>query len=50
MKILLMQLIKSLEEINTNHIDLIILAVPPKQTLELFNNTRLPMEYKDNYY
>ena len=28
--------IKSLEEINTNDIDLIILAVPPKKTLELF--------------
>ena len=28
--------IKSLEEINTNDIDLIILAVPPKTTLELF--------------
>ena len=28
--------IKSLEEINTNEIDLIILAVPPKKTLELF--------------
>ena len=27
---------KSLEEINTNDIDLIILAVPPKKTLELF--------------
>ena len=30
--------IKSLEEINTNDIDLIILAVPPKKTLELFNS------------
>ena len=29
--------IESIEEINTNQIDLIILAVPPKQTLELFN-------------
>tara|TARA_B100000575_G_scaffold116403_1_gene92626 strand:+ start:1191 stop:2051 length:861 start_codon:yes stop_codon:yes gene_type:complete len=29
--------IKSIEEINLNQIDLIILAVPPKQTLELFN-------------
>ena len=29
--------IGSIEEINTNQIDLIILAVPPKQTLELFN-------------
>ena len=28
--------IKSLKEINTNDIDLIILAVPPKKTLELF--------------
>tara|TARA_B100000900_G_scaffold60512_1_gene45957 strand:- start:2232 stop:3092 length:861 start_codon:yes stop_codon:yes gene_type:complete len=28
--------IKSLEEINSNDIDLIILAVPPKKTLELF--------------
>ena len=28
--------IKSLEEINTNDTDLIILAVPPKKTLELF--------------
>ena len=28
---------ESIEEINTNQIDLIILAVPPKQTLELFN-------------
>ena len=28
---------ESVEEINTNQIDLIILAVPPKQTLELFN-------------
>ena len=28
--------IKSLEEIDTNDIDLIILAVPPKKTLELF--------------
>ena len=28
--------VKSLEEINTNDIDLIILAVPPKKTLELF--------------
>ena len=29
--------IESIEEINTNQIDLIILAVPPKQTLELLN-------------
>ena len=29
--------IGSIEEINTDQIDLIILAVPPKQTLELFN-------------
>tara|TARA_B100000963_G_scaffold350689_1_gene361277 strand:- start:383 stop:1243 length:861 start_codon:yes stop_codon:yes gene_type:complete len=29
--------IKSLKEINTNDIDLIILAVPPKKTLELFD-------------
>ena len=29
--------LESIEEINTNQIDLIILAVPPKQTLELFN-------------
>ena len=28
--------IKSLEEVNTNNTDLIILAVPPKKTLELF--------------
>ena len=28
--------IKSLKEINTNDVDLIILAVPPKKTLELF--------------